>query len=537
MANTQTVTIPDIGGAVDVDVIEVLVKVGDTINQDDPMLTLESDKASMEIPSPVAGTIEKVHVAVGDKVSEGSVVLTVAASGATDATETAKTDTQPTTTSAQQPATETTTTQTRKATRDVCIPDIGGATNVDVIEVNVAVGDVIKQDDTLITLESDKASMEVPSPFAGTVTALKINVGDKVSEGDLILQLQAQDDSVAPAKAPAAAPQQQSSPPAQAAALAPKPAPTPEPETSSSGKNNTVYAGPAVRQLARELGVNLLEVVGTGRRGRITKDNLTKHVKQALSGQQQGGGLGFNLPPLTPTDFSKFGEVKVEPLNRIKKLSGSFLHRNWLTVPHVTQFADADITDLEAFRKLYKAKAEAQGFKLTPIVFVMKAVVAALKAFPQFNASLDPNGEQLILKQYYHIGVAVDTPNGLVVPVIRDVDRKGIFELAAEIGEISKQAREKGLTPAQMQGGCFSISSLGGIGGTAFTPIVNLPEVAILGLSKSAMKPVYQRGEFIARLTLPLSLSYDHRVIDGADAARFITYLADGLADLRLALL
>ncbi|MCD6055606.1 MAG: aceF [Gammaproteobacteria bacterium] len=418
----------------------------------------------------------------------------------------------------------------------VTIPDIGGANNVDVIEVFVKAGDTIQKEDSILTLESDKASMEIPSPISGVIEKVHVKVGDKVSEGHLILTVETSEAAEKPAK-PASS---EKAPTAEAPKETLKPAAVPpkaHAEEKPSGQSDTLYAGPAVRKLARELGVDLMQVRGSGQRGRIMTEDVTQYVKKALSQKQSGGGLGFNLPALASVDFSKFGEIKTAPLNRIKKLSGSFLHRNWLTVPHITQFADADITELENFRKSQKDKADAQGIKLTPIVFVMKAVVAALKAFPQFNASLDETGENLILKQYYHIGVAVDTPNGLMVPVIRDVDKKGIYELAAELGDISKKAREKGLTPLDMQGGCFSISSLGGIGGTAFTPIVNLPEVAILGLSKSSMKPVYHNGDFTARLILPLSLSYDHRVIDGADGARFVTYLADGLADLRLALL
>ena len=529
--NTQAVNIPDIGGAVDVDVIELLVKAGDTIAVDDPILTLESDKASMEIPSSVAGTIETVHVKVGDKVSEGALMLTVVPAGEQSTSQASK----PVAEATQEKAAAEPQAAVAAQSETITVPDIGGTAAVDVIEVNVAIGDVIKQEQSLITLESDKASMEVPSPLAGTVESIAMKVGDKASEGDIILTLKTTTAST-PAKSADNAPAPKVSTPTKETAPAPT-ASKPSTPKADVGNDRDVYAGPAVRQLARELDIDLKQITGTGRKGRIQKEDLTQFVKKAMSGGSANSGLGFDLPPLANIDFAKFGKVTTQPLNRIKKLTGRFLHRNWLTVPHVTQFDEADITELEAFRKLYKAKAEAQGFKLTPIVFVIKAVVAALKAFPQFNASLDETGENVILKSYYHIGVAVDTPNGLVVPVIRDADKKGIYELAAELGEISKKAREKGLTPADMQGGCFSISSLGGIGGTAFTPIVNLPEVAILGLSKSAMKPVYQNGEFVPRLMLPMSLSYDHRVIDGADGARFTRFLADGLADLRLALL
>lgn len=424
---------------------------------------------------------------------------------------------------------------------EVKIPDIGGATDVEVIEVQVKVGDQVAADDSLMTLESDKAAMDVPSPMAGTIKELKVKIGDKVSEGSLILLMEA---GGAPAeqqptedKAPKESAEE---PEAEKPKAEEKPEKSEKPEkpVEKSAPEKTiattnVYAGPAVRRLAFELDVDLNQVSGTGEKNRITKDDLNSFVKDRM----QGGGSGGGLPTAPTVDFSKFGEVDTQALSRINKLTGKAMQRNWLLVPHVTQFDEADITELEIFRKENKVSAEKQGFKLTPLVFIMKAVVAALKAFPRFNASLDVGGENLIMKKYFHIGVAVDTPNGLVVPVIRDVDQKGLFDLAKELGEVSAKARDGKLMPNDMQGGCFTISSLGGIGGTAFTPIVNVPEVAILGVSRSQLKPVYNGKAFEPRLMLPLSLSYDHRVIDGAAGARFTVYLSQCLTDLRKLLL
>lgn len=430
--------------------------------------------------------------------------------------------------------------------KDVTVPDIGGAKDVDVIEILVKPGDKVEKEGSLITLESDKATMEIPSPYAGVVKEIKAKLGDKVSQGSLVLTMEvegaeaaapkpAEQPKAAEAPKPAAAPKAEQQEQAPAKVEAPKPAPKAEPvgEYTSSKE---IHAGPSIRRLARELGVDLAQIPASGPKNRVIKDDVLAYVKNRLK-QQASGGAGIAVAAAPVIDFSQFGEIETKPLNRIKKLTGSHVHRSWVTVPHVTQFAEADITELEAFREQQKAATEKQGYKLTPLVFIMKAVVAALKAFPNFNASLDPSGEQLILKKYFHIGVAVDTPNGLVVPVIRDVDKKGLRELAQELAQISNKARDKGLAPADMQGSCFTISSLGGIGGTAFTPIVNMPDVAILGVSKASMKPVYQGGNFIPRLMLPLSLSYDHRVIDGADGARFSVYLAERLSDIRTLLL
>jgi pyruvate dehydrogenase E2 component (dihydrolipoamide acetyltransferase) len=428
---------------------------------------------------------------------------------------------------------------------EVKVPDIGDFKNIPVIEILVKPGDTVSAEDPLVTLESDKATMEVPSPAAGTVKEIRIKVGDKVSEGALVLMLepggeaQAAAPKAAPAPAvpalPAAAAQQPVQPaPAPAAKTAPAPAPAVVAvDEAGFGK---AHASPSVRRFARELGVDLSRVKGSGPKDRVVKEDVQDFVKSELSkprGAEGGGGLGFNLPPMQPVDFAKFGPVTTQPLSRIKKLSGGFLHRNWVSIPHVTQHDEADITELEAFRKVQSEEAKKSGIKFTMLGFLMKAAVVALKQFPEFNASLSPDGESLVLKNYFHIGVAVDTPGGLVVPVIRDVDKKGLLEIAKELGDLSGRMRNGKISPADLQGGCFSISSLGGIGGTFFTPIINAPEVAILGVGKAVMKPVWNGKEFVPRLMLPLSLSYDHRVIDGALGARFSTYLTTVLSDIR----
>ena len=419
------------------------------------------------------------------------------------------------------------------ATKNILAPDLGGATDVEVIEVLVKVGDTLSVDTSIATLESDKATLEVPASDAGIVKEIKIKVGDKINSGAILLTIEAsdagsstKDTPTAPVKSASPENVKQSKPP-----VAEKVA---EPVAQAPETTNGVHAGPAVRRLARELGINLTEVNGSGPKQRILKDDVNAFIKNKLTQSPAGG---FSLPQVPQIDFSKFGDIESKPLSRIKKISGKNLQRNWVTIPHVTQFASADITELETFRQLQKATLEKQNIKITPLVFIMKAVVVSLKKFPQFNASLDASGENLIYKKYFHIGVAVDTPEGLVVPVIRDVDKKGLSELAKELAVVSEKARNKQLAPGDMQGGTFSISSLGGIGGTAFTPIINAPEVAILGVSKSSQQPVYEQGQFVPRLMLPLSLSYDHRVIDGADGARFITYLTSVLSDIRNLLL
>lgn len=426
------------------------------------------------------------------------------------------------------------------AIQNITVPDIGGATDVVVIEVLVKAGDTISVDTPLVTLESDKATMEVPSSEAGVVKELKIKPGDKVSIGSVILTLETAGASTA-AQPPVKQPEKVEATEKAAPTIASAPSVTHSAPTAMiphvvEGTIDEVHAGPAVRRIAREFGVTLADVPATGPKNRILKEDIQAFVKMRLS-QVPMAGMGTGLPTAPSVDFAKFGPIEAQPLSRIKKLSGKNLHRNWLLVPHVTQFGEADITDLEAFRVEQKAALEKQGVKLTPLVFIMKAVVAALKAFPQFNASLDASGENLVLKKYFHVGVAVDTPDGLVVPVIRDVDKKGLQDLAKELSLVSEKARNKQLTANDMQGGCFSISSLGGIGGTAFTPIVNVPEVAILGVSKASHKPVYQQGAFVPRLMMPLSLSYDHRVVDGAEGARFMVHMTTMLSDIRSLLL
>lgn len=515
MAYSKQIIVPDIGGATDVEVIEVLVKAGDTVAENDSLITLESDKASMEIPSTDAGIVKDIQVAVGDKVSEGSAILMLEIAAAEEAP-------------ADQQAAPTAESASEISTQEVRVPDIGGATDVEVIEVTIAPGDQVSENDAIITLESDKASMDVPTPIAGTVKSVKVAVGDKVSENSLICEVESSSAAPAPKAAAPAQTAATSSAPTTASGDAMLAREDAEETVTFSGG---VYAGPAVRRIAREFGVNLGEVKGTGRKGRILKIDLQNYVKARLSGSAAGAGMSVASAPAV--DFSEFGEIDTQPLSRIKKLSGANLHRNWVTIPHVTQFDEADITELEAFRKEQKGEAEKQGFKLTPLVFIMKAVVGALEQMPVFNASLDASGENLVMKKYYHIGVAVDTPDGLMVPVIRDVNKKGFFELAKELAEISERARKKQITAKDMQGSCFTISSLGGIGGTAFTPIINAPDVAILGVSRSYQKPVYQDGNFVPRLTLPLSLSYDHRVIDGADGARFSQLVVGILSDIR----
>ena len=434
------------------------------------------------------------------------------------------------------------------AIKEVLVPDIGDFKDVPVIEVLVKPGDAIKAEDSLVTLESDKATMEVPAPFAGVVKELKIKVGDKVSQGALILMVETAEGAPAAAKpasaasAPASASVAAPSAPAPAAASAPAPAATTPAATLTSVDEAGfahAHASPSVRRFARELGVDLGKVKGSGPKTRILKEDVQAYVKGALAqpAAATGAGSGLSVLPMPVVDFAKFGAIEAKPRARIKKISGANLHRNWVSIPHVTQNDEADVTELEAFRKQLSDEVQKQGVRVTMLAFLIKASVAALKQYPQFNASLSADGESLVFKQYYHIGVAVDTPNGLVVPVIRDSDKKGVLQLAKELGDVSAKAREGKLSPTDMQGGCFSISSLGGIGGSNFTPIINAPEVAILGVSRSVMKPVWKDGAFVPRLMLPLSLSYDHRVIDGAEGARFITYLSSVLSDIRRVLL
>ncbi|MBS0430091.1 MAG: dihydrolipoyllysine-residue acetyltransferase [Proteobacteria bacterium] len=552
------VKVPDIGDFDEVAVIEVLVKVGDTVKAEQSLITVESDKASMEIPSSAAGVVKELKVDVGAKVSEGSVVLILEAEGAGAAAPVpapaAAPASEPKAAAAPaapaQPATNSGASASAGPV-EVKVPDIGDFKDVAVIEVLVKPGDTIKEEQSLITVESDKASMEIPSSAAGTLKELKVKVGDTVNIGDLIAVLEGAGGSAAPAPAPAAAVAAAPGPTASASSPAPAPAaaapataaPAHDPTKAPTG--SLPHASPSVRKFARELGVPLEEVKGSGPKGRITEADVQAFTKAVMSGATQtkasaakapagGGGAdgaALGLIPWPKVDFTKFGTVERKDLSRIKKLSGANLHRNWVMIPHVTNNDEADITELEAFRVSTNKENEKSGVKVTMLAFVIKAVVAALKKFPEFNTSLD--GDTLVYKQYYNIGFAADTPNGLVVPVLKDADKKGIIQISQEMGELAKKARDGKLGSADMQGGCFSISSLGGIGGTHFTPIINAPEVAILGLSKGQMKPVWDGKQFVPRLVLPLSLSYDHRVIDGAAAARFNAFLGQLLADYR----
>ncbi|MGD7562120.1 dihydrolipoyllysine-residue acetyltransferase [Ralstonia pseudosolanacearum] len=554
MSQVVEIKVPDIGDYKDVPVIELHVKAGDTVSAEDSLVTLESDKATMDVPSPKSGVVKEVKIKVGDAVSEGSLVLLLEEQGATAApapqaapapapvaAALAPAAQAPVSAPAAQPA-------AGGGTIEVKVPDIGDYKDVPVIEISVKVGDKVEAEQSLITLESDKATMDVPSPAAGTVKDIRVKVGDAVSEGTLIVALEGAGGAAAAAPAPAPAPA--AAAPSPAPAVAPVAAPAAAPATYTADTVGTIgkaaHASPSVRKYARELGVDVNLVGGTGPKNRITQEDVQRYVKGVMTGQAAApgkaaaaaapaGGGELNLLPWPKVDFTKFGPVEPKPLSRIKKISGANLHRNWVMIPHVTNNDEADITELEAFRVQMNKEHEKAGVKFTMLAFVIKAVVGALKKFPTFNASLD--GDNLVFKQYYHIGFAADTPNGLVVPVIRDADKKGVVDIAREMAELSKAAREGKLKPDQMQGGCFSISSLGGIGGTHFTPIINAPEVAILGLSRGYQKPVWDGKQFVPRLTLPLSLSYDHRVIDGAEAARFNAYLAAVLADFRRVLL
>ncbi|WP_369039203.1 dihydrolipoyllysine-residue acetyltransferase [Stenotrophomonas maltophilia] len=576
MAEIKEARVPDIGDYSDIPVIEVLVAVGDTVKKDQGLVTLESDKATMEVPSSVAGVVKELKVKLGDTLSEGKVVALIEVAegeSAQPAAAPAAAAAAPAPAKAAAPAPAAPAAQPAPASAasgdavEARVPDIGDYSGIPVIEVLVAVGDTVKKDQGLVTLESDKATMEVPSSVAGVVKELKVKVGDNLSQGDVVAII-ASEGAAAPAPAPTqaaaaaapaaaetatkvepvAVPAQPDKLAAREMASAPSAGAPSSPPVQFNADGvlpaKVPYASPVVRVFARELGVDLLQVSGTEKGGRITRADVQKFVKAALSGgtpAAAGGtvaaGGGLNLLPWPKVDFSKFGDVEVQPLSRIKKISGANLARNWAMIPHVTQFEQADITDLEGLRVALNKENEKAGIKLTMLAFLIKASAAALKKFPEFNASLDASGENLTLKKYFNIGFAADTPNGLVVPVIRDVDKKGVVQIAQETGELAKKARDGKLGPADMSGGCFSISSLGGIGGTAFTPIVNAPEVAILGVSKSSIQPVWNGKEFAPKLMLPLSLSYDHRVIDGALAARFTTYLSQVLADMRRVLL
>ncbi|EBR4141240.1 pyruvate dehydrogenase complex dihydrolipoyllysine-residue acetyltransferase [Salmonella enterica] len=516
-AAAKDVHVPDIGSD-EVEVTEVMVKVGDTVEAEQSLITVEGDKASMEVPAPFAGTVKEIKVNTGDKVSTGSLIMVFEVAGAAAP---AKVEAEA---APAAPAAAT-------GAKDVNVPDIGGD-EVEVTEVMVKVGDKVDAEQSLITVEGDKASMEVPAPFAGTVKEIKISTGDKVKTGSLIMVFEVE--GAAPAAAPA---KQEAAAPAPAAKAEKPAAPAAKAEGKSEFAENDAYvhATPLIRRLAREFGVNLAKVKGTGRKGRILREDVQAYVKDAI---KRAAAAGDGIPGMLPwpkVDFSKFGEVEEVELGRIQKISGANLSRNWVMIPHVTHFDKTDITDLEAFRKQQNAEAEKRKLdvKYTPVVFIMKAVAAALEQMPRFNSSLSEDGQRLTLKKYINIGVAVDTPNGLVVPVFKDVNKKSVTELSRELTTISKKARDGKLTAGEMQGGCFTISSIGGLGTTHFAPIVNAPEVAILGVSKSAMEPVWNGKEFVPRLMMPISLSFDHRVIDGADGARFITIINNMLSDIR----
>ncbi len=541
----ESIKVPNLGDSKDVEVIELLVKPGQSVKENDSLMVLESDKAAMEIPSPRSGVVKSVSIKLGDQVSEGDEILLLEVEGAAAAPAAAKAEPAPAPAAAPAaPAAPAPVAAPAPAAagavESIVVPDIGGDSDVEVIEVHVKVGDVIKAEQSLITLESDKAAMEVPSPKGGEVKSLKLKVGDKVSKGSLILELAVAGAAAAPAPAPAApsAPAPAAAQPAAAVVSAPAPAPVSAPAAAApaAASGSDVYAGPAVRKLARELGVDLTQVAGTGSRGRIQKEDLHAFVKARLQAPapvaSSAGGAG--IPAIPDIDFSLFGSVEQVPLSKLHKVTAANMQRNWLNVPHVTQFNEADITDLEAFRSDLKGEADKKGVKLTFLPFLLKACARALQEHKQFNVSLHSSGEYLIQKHYIHIGVAVATDAGLMVPVIRDVDKKSVWDLAREVVTLSDKAKNRRLSKEEMQGACFTISSLGALGGTGFTPIVNAPEVAILGVSKTQTKPVYSNGQFVPRQMLPIALSYDHRAVNGVDGGMFVTTLARLLGDIRL---
>ena len=528
----ESILIPDLSGAEDVDVVEVLVKDGDSVEEGDSLIVLETDKASMEVPAPKAGVVVSMKIKVDDQVNEGDLLLDLQVGGAD-----ASVGSHPV-------RDEASPVPVAGGKENVLIPDLSGATDVDVVEVLVKDGDTVAEGDSIIVLETDKASMEVPAPKGGVVVSIKINEGDTVNEGDLLMELEVVGSHPVREAAPAA-------PSAPAASVGSHPVRDSSPSGNQPAadasvnkaelekkKNRTVHAGPAVRAVAREFGVDLSLVTGTGRRGRVVKEDVQAYVKGALkqlAEKPKAGTVtgGSGIPAIPEVDFSKFGEVEVEKLSKIAKITRDNMSRCWLNIPHVTQFDKADITELEAFRKEMKDEAAKSGVRLTPLPFMLKAIAIALKAHPKFNASLHADGEHIVYKKYVNIGMAVDTPNGLMVPVIKDADKKSIYELSNEAIELAGKAKDRKLKPAEMQGACFTISSLGGIGGTGFTPIVNAPEVAILGVSKADIEPRWNGKEFEPRKMLPLCLSYDHRAINGGDAGKFLTYLNSLLSDIR----
>ena len=541
MSTIKEIKVPDIGDFSDVEIIEILVKPGDSLKAEDPVMTLESDKATMDVPCPEDGQVAELLVKVGDRVAEGTSILKLQAAGASEqaATEVAQAPTPSASASSTDPAP--TSGPVASASVDVIVPDIGDFEDVEIIEVFVKPGDAVNVEDPLITLESDKATMEVPSSDAGTIETVLVKVGDRISAGTAVVRLSTSGGvATAPSVPAASTPEvaKADSAPVQAAPTSSAAEPSKIDETAF----RKAHASPSVRKFARELGVDLSKLSGSGRKNRITKEDVQNYVKQAVTKAESGvatapAASGSGIPAMPEVDFSKFGEIETQDLPRIKKISGKNLHRVWLNIPAVTHHDEVDITDLENFRKELKDEAAKQGVRITLLAFIMKALAANLKQFPTFNSSLTPDGERLILKKYFHIGVAVDTPNGLVVPVIRDVDQKSVYDLARDLGEMSVKARDGKLKSQDMQGGSMTISSLGGIGGTAFTPLVNAPEVAILGLTRSRMQPVWNGKEFIPRLMQPVDVSYDHRVIDGAEAARFVASLGKYLTDIRRVLL
>lgn len=557
--SNEIIKVPDIGGNDDVEVIEINVKPGDRIEEEDTLIVLESDKASMDIPSPQAGVVKKLLVKEGDKVNQGTEILELEVEGAAqeeEQTPEAEAKAEPEATQKAEPEPEEKPAQAAAASTqkaEIRVPDLGGHDQVEIIEVSVQAGDSLNEEDPLVTLETDKATMDIPSPFAGKLVELLVKEGDKVSKGDLVGYIQVEGASeveateAASASAQPEAPKkpapQPSSPQTAAAPQAASSSSAPSASAIAEQPNKSVHAGPAVRMLGRELGVDLSLVKGSGPKGRILKDDLHAYVKQVMQQAQAStasspaaaGGAG--IPPVPVQDFSLFGEIEEKPMGRLLKAGAVNLHRSWLNVPHVTQFEQADITELENFRKGMKAEAEQQGAKLTPLPFIIKACALALQTYPQFNVSLGAGGDTLIWKKYINIGFAVDTPDGLLVAVVKDADKKSIYELARETADLGARAQKKQLKSDDMKGSCFTISSLGSIGGTAFTPIVNAPEVAILGVSKASTQPVWDGASFQPRLMLPLSLSYDHRAINGADAARFTSFLSQQLGDIRKMLL
>ena len=554
--SVEKIQVPDIGDEQEVEVIEILVAPGDEVSENDSLIVLESDKAAMEIPSPRAGVIKEILVKVGDQVSQGVDIVSMesGADAEADSQEPAaeeaaakETDKETSEPPAKQESTESQAEEPAPAAAatssviDVKVPDLGGDSDVEVIEILVAEGDDISEEDGLVTLESDKASMDVPSPAAGKVRAIKMKVGDKVNEGSLILELETAGDAPA-VSGPANAPEKEESSPAQAPVSESKPAasvpaPAAEPSSAVASAGGEVYAGPAVRKMARELGVDLSQVPGSGSRGRIVKEDVDAYVKGIMQGGAKPGSAasgGAGIPGIEDIDFCQFGEIEEVEMTKLHRVTSQNMSRNWLNVPHVTQFDETDITELEEFRQAQKAMAEKKGIKLTPLPFIVKACARALEEYPQFNVSLHSSGTKLIQKKYVNIGVAVATPAGLMVPVVKNADQKSIWEIAAEIAELSAKAKDRKLTKDDMQGACFTVSSLGNIGGSGFTPIVNAPEVAILGVSKASVKPVYMNNEFVPRTMLPFALSYDHRAVNGVDGGMFCTYLGSLLNDIRL---